>query len=258
MRTFANGVRPVLVKDSSKGLDGICVGPDGNIWVADTGNNRVQKFTPTGTFLMSLGRTDCSSGSDPGEFYGPADVAVDQFGVVYVADTYNNRVQRFSAQGTYWGEWGSLAGTPRGAFEPRDLATDVFGNLYVTDPLNDRIQKWRFQLANPDTEPPVTTSNVPTGWYQGTSFNVSLASYDASLTVAYTYFSTDDTTPTAEYAEPFTVSAEGTTTIKYYSIDVAQNAEPVHTEYLKLDGSARRSRAVTPARSSTAHRRSFT
>ena len=227
--SFGSGTGQFIVPD------GVSVDPDGNVWVADTGNNRIQKFSPTGTFLMGIGREDGAAGSDPGEFYGPADVAVDQWGAIYVADTYNGRIQRFSSDGTYLGEWSSLTSCSH-EFLPTDIATDAFGNLFVSDPFNDRIQKWHFQMADADTNTPVTSSNIPPGWAQGTTFDVQLSSFDASLTVAYTYYSTDGTTPTVEYAEPFTVSTEGTTTVMYYSVDVAQNSEQVKTDHLRLDG----------------------
>jgi len=70
---------------------GIALDRSGNIYVADTGNNRIQKFSPDGVFLEKWG----SYGSGDGQFILPGDVKVDKSGNVYVADTGNNRIQKF-------------------------------------------------------------------------------------------------------------------------------------------------------------------
>lgn len=74
----------------------------GNIYVADRDNNRVQKFSPTGTHLQTFG----AEGSSAGELFGPTDVAVDAHGYVYVADQGNQRIQKFSAAGAFLLMWG--------------------------------------------------------------------------------------------------------------------------------------------------------
>lgn len=67
----------------------------GNVYVADTGNNRIQKFTSSGTFLSKWG----TLGPKNGQFSAPAGVAVDASGNPYVADTDNSRVQVFGYPG---------------------------------------------------------------------------------------------------------------------------------------------------------------
>jgi len=67
------------------------VAPSGVVYVADSGNDRVQAFDPQGRFLAQWG----ADGSDPGEFSDPTGLAVDAGGSLYVADTGNNRVERF-------------------------------------------------------------------------------------------------------------------------------------------------------------------
>lgn len=68
----------------------------GNVFVADTGNNRVQRFSSSGEFREKLGANggDGTFGDGPGEFRTPFSIAVDATGFVYVADSFNNRVQR--------------------------------------------------------------------------------------------------------------------------------------------------------------------
>ena len=69
----------------------VTTGPDGNIFAADFYNNRIQKFSPTGKFLVSIG----SGGSGKARLKYPTDVAVDVEGNVYIVDFGNRRITRF-------------------------------------------------------------------------------------------------------------------------------------------------------------------
>jgi streptogramin lyase len=73
----------------------------GNVYVADTGNNRIVELSPKGHLLRVLGTT----GSGPGELRHPSGLAVDRLRNVYVADTGNNRFQIFPPNGTPAEEW---------------------------------------------------------------------------------------------------------------------------------------------------------
>ncbi len=77
------------------GPQGIAVDLHGDVYVADTGNNRIQEFSPTGRFMRPIGR----EGTGPGELIKPSGVAVDRQGNVYVADYHNNRIEKFSPTG---------------------------------------------------------------------------------------------------------------------------------------------------------------
>src|SRR5918995_1628482 len=77
--------------------EGIAVDQAGNVYVADTANNRIKKFSSNGTFMSEWG----SYGVGNSSFNHPEGIAVDQAGNVYVADTANNRVQVFSSNGTF-------------------------------------------------------------------------------------------------------------------------------------------------------------
>jgi sugar lactone lactonase YvrE len=117
---------------------GITIGPDGNIFIADTWNHRIQKFTPDGVFLTSWGKF--GQRETPDAFWGPRDVAVDEHGHVYVSDTGNKRIVVFDINGQFLTEFGDI-GLGDGQFdEPSGLALDVEGNLYVADTWNQRIQ----------------------------------------------------------------------------------------------------------------------
>jgi uncharacterized protein (TIGR03663 family) len=123
----------------------VAVGPDGLLYVADSGNNRVQVLDEAGNFVRAWG----SAGSGPGQFQEPWGIAVSGDGRVYVADTWNHRVQVFDSQGNYLFGWGQFAdtqgqadGQPGAFWGPRDLALDADGNVYVADTGNKRIQEF--------------------------------------------------------------------------------------------------------------------
>jgi len=90
------------------------------------------------TFVREWG----SLGAGNGQFNNPFGIGVDLFGNVYVADGLNDRIQKFSPDGTFLLAWGST-GAGNGEFNgPFDVAVDVFGNVYVADASNSRIQKF--------------------------------------------------------------------------------------------------------------------
>ncbi|MFJ7730807.1 SMP-30/gluconolactonase/LRE family protein [Lysinibacillus sp. NPDC097231] len=69
----------------------------GNVYVADTSNQRIQKFTSDGTFLKTWG----SAGTSDGQFQYPTGIAIDAAGNVYVADYFSHRIQKFTSDGTF-------------------------------------------------------------------------------------------------------------------------------------------------------------
>lgn len=73
----------------------VAVDKEGNIYILDTGNHRIQKFAPDGKFLVSLGR----KGQGPGEFYFPSSLCLDSEGNLYVADPYNKRIEILTPEG---------------------------------------------------------------------------------------------------------------------------------------------------------------
>ncbi len=114
---------------------GMFVDSDGNVYVADTRNDRIQKFDANGVFveIVDFGNTSLSD---------PSDVFVDLSGNVYVADTRNNRVVVADSSGTVT-TIGDGRGINAGQLdEPRGMFVDSDGNVYVADTRNDRIQKF--------------------------------------------------------------------------------------------------------------------
>jgi DNA-binding beta-propeller fold protein YncE len=122
---------------------GVAVGPAGSVYVADSGNHRLQKFDVAGNHLLTWG----GQGNGPGQFQEPWGVAVDEEGQVYVADTWNHRVQVFDGEGRFVRQWG-MHGQEQGLDErsagrfwgPRGIAIDGRGQVVVTDTGNKRVQ----------------------------------------------------------------------------------------------------------------------
>ena len=118
---------------------GVAIDESGNVFVADTFNDRIQKFTPDGQFIAKWG----STGGRSGQFFGPSGIAIDSSGNLYIVDTYNNRIQKFTSNGEFVTNWGGL-GSGDGEFDtPFGIAIDSNGNLFVADTGNHRIQKFK-------------------------------------------------------------------------------------------------------------------
>ena len=108
-----------------------------SILVADTGNNRLQKFTATGEFLTAVS----TKGSGPLQFNFPLDVTFNATNnKVYMVDRWNHRVQILNSDLTFSSTFGKK-GSGKGQFEyPCNVACDSTGNVYITDNNNNRIQ----------------------------------------------------------------------------------------------------------------------
>lgn len=122
---------------------GLAVGADGSVYVADTWNHRIQKFDKDGNFISAwgaFGDVGEKFDSDLLQLYGPRALALDQEGNLWVADTGNERVIEYSAEGEPLDVFGG-AGAAIGQFlEPVGLAIDQAGNFYIADTWNRRIQ----------------------------------------------------------------------------------------------------------------------
>jgi tripartite motif-containing protein 71 len=113
----------------------IALGPDGNLYVLDSFNHRVQVFSADGTFLRAWGE----EGSAEGEFDAPAGITVDAQGRVYVAEGGNQRLQIFDSDGRFVAAW-RPAGTERALYwDLADVAVDNAGAIYVSDYGNHQV-----------------------------------------------------------------------------------------------------------------------
>jgi len=122
---------------------GLAAAPDGSIYVADSRNHRIQHFSADGELITSWGSfADATAGAAPGgTFNEPWGITVAPDGSVYVADTWNHRIQQFTADGqfiTMWGYFGQ-AEAPDAFWGPRDVVVDSEGRVFVTDTGNKRI-----------------------------------------------------------------------------------------------------------------------
>ncbi len=117
---------------------GVATDREGNVYVADTSNARIQKFKSDGTPLIKWGR----DGSFDGAFFFPRGVAIDFVGNVFVADEGNNRVQKFDPRGSFLAKWGKEGNGPGQFKSPWGITCDALGNVYVVDSGNHRIQKF--------------------------------------------------------------------------------------------------------------------
>lgn len=163
-----------------KSPESLSVGSDGRIFVADTGNSRVQVFTDEGILLFQFGK----SGKEPGQFSGPAritvdpsdsvyvldrgngriqkfdskakfvrefpldgnDVAVDNFGFMYVLDGRNGKVMEQSPEGFISGKFGSYGSGVGQIKKAEGISVGPDGTLYVLDTGNNRIH--RVEMTN--------------------------------------------------------------------------------------------------------------
>jgi tripartite motif-containing protein 71 len=121
---------------------GIAVDPvNGHVWVADTRNNRLQEYSiaadGTATLLHVMGGTQ---GKGNGQFYWPMSISFDTAGNMYVADTFNNRVQSFDANRNFRWAYGTVGTGLNNIKKPNGVAYDSIGNrVLVVDTLNKRV-----------------------------------------------------------------------------------------------------------------------
>jgi DNA-binding beta-propeller fold protein YncE len=114
---------------------GIATDAAGNILVADTGNGRIEKFLPNGTFLKAIG----VKGTGYGQLGEPNGIAIDQVGNIYAADASRHCIEKFAPDGTNIAEW---KGPPPGFYGPRRIAIGPDDSIYVVDQGRTRIVKF--------------------------------------------------------------------------------------------------------------------
>nr|WP_307189174.1 NHL repeat-containing protein [Massilia sp. UBA6681] len=124
---------------------------EGNLYVADTGNHAIRKIAKDGTVTTLAGngtRGELDGIGRAARFNGPVGLAVDDAGIVYVADTYNDRIRRIGRDGNVTtiagsGKPGLADGLAAAAsFDtPSALAVTTNGTLYVADTGNNAIRR---------------------------------------------------------------------------------------------------------------------
>ena len=153
----------------------VAVGPDGSVYVADTWNNRIQKFSADGKFIKMWGYFGTAEA--PTAFWGPRGIAVNAKGDVFVDDTGNKRVVIFDADGNYIGQFGGGGSQPGQLDEPVGIAFDSSGNVYVADTWNQRVQVFAPDASGTKFTP--LTSWDISGWFGQSLENKPFIAVDA-------------------------------------------------------------------------------
>ena len=159
---------------------GVSLDASGNVYIADTNNNRIRKVTVSTGIISTIAGT--GTGSYSGDYgaatsatlYYPFGVSLDASGNVYIADSYNNRIRKVTVStgiistiaGTgstsYSGDNG--AATSAALYYPVGVSLDSSGNVYIADSDNNRIRKISVSSAttNAPSMQPMTVTNLPT------------------------------------------------------------------------------------------------
>lgn len=134
---------------------GLAVDTNGNLYIADSGNNVVRMVGRDGVIVTLAGTGERGSSGDAGPatratLFAPLAVAVSPDGSVYIADTNNHRIRRID----HGGNIATVAGTGRNGFAgdggpatsadldlPSGIAFDRVGNLYIADSRNNRVRR---------------------------------------------------------------------------------------------------------------------
>lgn len=145
----------LAVTVSLNGPTGLSVDPSNNVYIADSGNNRVRRINPSG-FISTLAGNGTSGSSGDGSLAtlarlnSPQGVAADALGSIYIADTNNHRIRQVTAglvittvAGTgspgYSGDGGGAAAAALNS--PSGLALDSGANIYIADRDNRRVRR---------------------------------------------------------------------------------------------------------------------
>jgi sugar lactone lactonase YvrE len=134
---------------------GVAVDTAGNLFIADQGNNCVRKVTPGGVISTVAGNGAWGFSGDGGpansaQLYGPAGVAVDTAGNLFIADSGNQRIRKVTLGGVistvagngtegFSGDGGTA--TSAQLHNPSGVTVDTAGNLFIGDTGNQRVRK---------------------------------------------------------------------------------------------------------------------
>jgi hypothetical protein len=192
---------------------------NGNIYVPDIGNDRINKYDSSGSFILSWG----SKGTGNGQFRWPSGIAIYNNNV-YISDFLNERIQKFDIQGNYILQWGG-SGTGDGKFDINggwEIDVDENGYVYAPDFKNHRIQKFDsngnfvdkvgsygtgpYQLVNPSAITIASNDNVyvlctgQSGFWRGVKV------YTANFTYV-TEWQGDGSEP-GEFSSPYGIASD--------------------------------------------------
>lgn len=132
------GTADGMIESASYRPWGVFVDPQDNIWVADSGNHRIQKFDQSGNFILKLGGLAAGAATD--QFDTPYGMAFTNDGHVWIADRYNHRMKKYTLDGTLVTVRGNTDGMVLN--QPHGVYIDAAQNIYVASRNNFRIQKY--------------------------------------------------------------------------------------------------------------------
>ncbi len=150
---------------------GVAFDGSGNLYVADSGNNRIRMVATTGIISTVAGKSGSGFGGDGGaatnaSLTDPTDIGFDAYGNLYIADRYNERVRMVNSNGiittvagngtnSYYGDGGVATNASINA--PQGVSLDLSGNLYIADSYS-RVREVHF-----GGYPTLTVANVGLG-----------------------------------------------------------------------------------------------
>ena len=224
---------------------GVALDGSGNLYIGDTGNQRVRRVNGSGTISTVAGTGTQGFSGDGGpataaQLRDPVGVALDGSGNLYIADSANSRVRKVDGTGTIstvagTGGFGfSGDGGPATAAQLNStygVALDSSGNLNIGDANNNRVRK----VEGPDTIPPTTTISGPSG-----TTNDPTPTFGFSSEAGSTFECKLDSGPYATCSPPKTTAhlADGSHTLKVRATDPADNLGPEASRTFTVDTAA--------------------
>jgi sugar lactone lactonase YvrE len=138
MTAMVSTLLPVLTSPLS-GPQGVAVDSAENLYITDTGNHKIMKYSSTGVLTTFAGSTSGNTDATgtAAKFNGPTGILVSSTGIIYIADTGNNLIRKITAAGVV----STFVPASAGLNGPRGIALDSAGILYVADTGNSRIRK---------------------------------------------------------------------------------------------------------------------
>jgi RHS repeat-associated protein len=123
---------------------GIAIGAEGNLYISDTGNDRIDEYSSAGKHIRNFGK----EGTANGQLKEPHQISTDSAGHVWIADSGNNRIEEFGSTGTFLSVFGKEGSTEGKLKAPKGVAIDSEGNEWVADTANSNVQEWTANNAN--------------------------------------------------------------------------------------------------------------
>jgi DNA-binding beta-propeller fold protein YncE len=128
---------------------GVAVDADGNVYVTDTLNNRVEIFDAEGNFISTFGK----NGDGPGFLARPKGIAIDRDGHLWVVDAVQSRIQVFDREGRLLIYFGAPGAYPGQFGDPYGITIDKFNRVIVSEQFPGRLQAFRYVTdAEAETE----------------------------------------------------------------------------------------------------------